>query len=332
MTSDLTLRPWRPAEQAQLETIVHLWNETLPSDLHISNKLIQYNCDSPADLLHAGQWALLGDEAVGLIIVSTLQAPSASPETADGATAVGWIDALIVQPTAQGRQIGSTLVHWGEAWLASHGCQTIEVGGSPRPFAPGVPAALGTAAFFLRHGYGNPRQVWDLSANLAGYQPPLIVQPIDGLVRPAQASDVDELEHFLQREFPGRWHQGFRTFVGGTNHRISDYMVLWTERGIDGFCRLTFEDSTLPIERFYPYQLARPWGQVGPIGVSADQRGRGFGAALLDASLRRLHNNGVNGCIIDWTTLLAFYAHFGFAPYREYLRLSKEIREVYSAL
>ena len=86
-----------------------------------------------------------------------------------------------------------------------------------------------------------------------------------------------------------------------------------------------FGDSVAPIERYSPYRLPRPWGQLGIIGISADRRGQGLGAALLDAGLRRLHNNGVNGCIIDWTDLVDFYAKFGFTPHRAYYMLNKQI-------
>ena len=89
-------------------------------------------------------------------------------------------------------------------------------------------------------------------------------------------------------------------------------MLLWTEAGVQGACLLTFPDSVRPIERYYPYSLPKPWGQAGSIGVSASLRGQGYGSYLLDASLRRLHDNGINGCVIDWTDLLHFYGRFGF--------------------
>ena len=47
--------------------------------------------------------------------------------------------------------------------------------------------------------------------------------------------------------------------------------------------------------------------------------------AVLDAGLRRLHNNGINGCVIDWTDLVEFYGKFGFTPYRKYVQLVKAL-------
>jgi predicted N-acetyltransferase YhbS len=183
--------------------------------------------------------------------------------------------------------------------------------------------------FFERHGYGGTpelaRRAWDVASNLAAYTPPPTVREVAGSVRPAQADDYDAVLAFLRREFPGRWRYEFEQLVAA-GARIADYMVLWTDRGVDGCCLLTFEDSYRPIDRFYPYRLPRPWGQLGSIGVSEDLRGQGFGAALLDAGLRRLHNNGVNGCVIDWTGIVDFYAKFGFAPYRSYMILSKPLQ------
>ena len=128
---------------------------------------------------------------------------------------------------------------------------------------------------------------------------------------------------FLRREFPGRWRYEFEEFLLG-DERLSDYMILWTEQGVDGFCLLTFEDSVRPLDRFFPWALNRPWGQLGSIGVSEHRRGLGLGAVLLDAGLRRLRDAGVDGCVIDWTGLLDFYGKFGFTPYREYVILARQ--------
>jgi predicted N-acetyltransferase YhbS len=87
------------------------------------------------------------------------------------------------------------------------------------------------------------------------------------------------------------------------------------------------EDSAWPIERHYMHRLPRPWGQLGPIGVSRDCRGKGYGTTLLDAGLRCLRDHGVRGCVIDWTGLLEFYARFGFEPYRKYVILLKQLKD-----
>ncbi len=235
-----------------------------------------------------------------------------------------------MSPVAQGQGIGAALVKWAGDWLAAQGCTSLSLGSSLLPFTPGLPVELRSDEFFAKQGFaprGEDRAhatVWDVSANLASYAPPPSVREIDGAVRPARPGDEDALFTFLQREFPGRWRYEMQEYLRHDG-RLSDVMLLWTERGVDGFCQLTFEDSPRPLERYYPYSLPRPWGQLGPIGVSEDKRGRGYGAAVLDAGLRRLRDNGVNGCVIDWTTLVDFYGKFGFAPYRQYVQLVKSL-------
>ena len=69
--------------------------------------------------------------------------------------------------------------------------------------------------------------------------------------------------------------------------------------------------------------LPRPWGQLGPIGVSQGCRGAGYGAACWTRACAACAMPGVDGCVIDWTSLLDFYGKFGFQPYRQYEMLMK---------
>jgi GNAT superfamily N-acetyltransferase len=326
MADSFSLEPFDPAVQVQVDAAVAIWNAACGEDLAVSPRFVRYNLRPATGARNAARLALQEGRPVGWVTVSTLPADTrvAPPE-------MGWIDALAVTPEAQGRGIGRALLAWAEEWLGEHACQAAALGAGLRPFVPGVPVELHSEGFFMRQGYvgdsldaPSEERTWDVAANLAHYRQSPSVRTIDGVVRPAQPGDRDALHAFLRREFPGRWRFEFEEHLaeGG---RISDYMALWTERGVDGCCVLTFEDSVRPIERFYPYRLPRPWGQLGSIGVSADRRGKGYGAALLDGGLRRLHDNGINGCVIDWTHLVGFYAKFGFTPYRRYLQLHKPL-------
>ncbi len=322
MTIESTYQALRVDNPAHIEAITALWNEACGPALAISNRFVTYNTQLVQGGAQAGQIAYLGEQPIGFVLTSTL-----SDEPRVMASDVGWVDALAVAPAAQRQGVGSKLLAWAEQWLAQQGRQKIIFGASQRPFTPGLPVELNNLPFFSQHGYVAERTAWDTAANLAMYTTPMDLSKgrleIDGVVRPAQKGEEAALLEFLQREFPGRWRFEFEGFMREQPYRFSDYMLLWTERGVDGFCQLTFEDSRRPIERFFPYQLPRPWGQLGSVGVSAEQRGRGYGLALLDAGLRRLHNNGVNGCVIDWTGIADFYAKFGFQPYREYHMLRK---------
>jgi len=312
------LDPAAPTAEAFIAGFVDLWNAALGADMPISATFVRHNFKPSRGVTRRLFMLTVDGVLTGAALATVLRG-----EPLVTAHGEGWIDALVVTPAWQRRGLGRRLLHAAESWLAEQDCRSIQIGGGLRPFAPGAPEASGAATFFAAFGYTSIETVWDMAANLANYTPPPL-REAPCTAAPASPRQVDDLLGFLRREFPGRWRYEAEMFLADGG-RIADFMLLWTARGVDGCCLLTFPDSVRPLERFYPYQLPKPWGQLGSIGISADVRGQGFGAALLDAGLRRLHNNGVNGCVIDWTTLVDFYGKFGFAPYRAYIMFGKAL-------
>ena len=309
-----------PSNPAHLSAIVSIWTASCGPALAMTRRLAAYNLQPATGAVQAGQVAVRYDAPIGFVLCSALPGDRATspPE-------LGWIDAVTVLPDAQGHGIGSELLAWAENSLREQGCTGAKLGGGLRPFAAGYPAELGNEGFFRRRGFrarAGSEYVWDVARDLSDYA--ATRRRDDAAIRPAQPGDENRLLEFLEREFPNRWRFAFQEFrrEGG---RISDWVVLLTGRGVDGFARLTFEDSVQPLGRFYPHSLPRPWGQLGPIGVSKDLRGKGYGGALLDVSLGHLRERGVRGCIIDWTDLVDFYSRFGFKPYRQYAMLVKAL-------
>ena len=306
---------------AHIAAAVTIWNAACGADLAVTPRFVEYSTRAATGALQAGRLALLDSAPVGFGLASALpNDPQTSPRE------MGWVDALAVTPGFQRRGVGGELLAWAEVWLREQGCTRARLGGGLRPFAPGLPTELQTGAFFRTRGYAprpNGERVWDVARDLCDFVSPCPrpvlseVEGVDATIRPAQPDDKDALLGFLAREFPNRWRFEFQEFLraGG---RIADWMILRTPRGVDGFARLCFEDSIMPINRVYPWKLPRHWGQLGPIGVRADARGKGYGRALLDAALCHLRDQGVRGCVIDWTDLTDFYARFGFERYREY--------------
>lgn len=310
------------AENAEhLKWAIAVWNEATGGSIPLTERLLKYSFTDDAGVVRAGRIALVQGLPVGIVLCS---AHIGAPPAMRNAVA-GWIEAIAVSPVYQRQGIGRALLRWADGWLASlegHSSGSrVKVGGGLRHFVPGVQAGSAAEAFFLACGfdYEEVTFTWDVTRSLSDYNPPLL-DNVPAAARPAQPGQEKDLLGFLATEFPGRWHWQAERFLeeGG---RISDFMLLWTEEGVLGSCRLTFEDSANPIDRYFPYELPRPWGQLGWIGVSAHMRGHGLGIYLLDAGLRRLHNSGVNGCVIDWTTLLDFYGKCGFSPYRKWAKL-----------
>lgn len=315
----MDLIPFEPGRAQHLNAIVSVWNSACGDDLAISPRTAAYNTRPAANWVQEGRFVVEDGALLGFVLASVVQQEPLVSEAGEG-----WIDALAVLPAAQRRGAGAALLDWAERWLAQQGSDLIRLGGSLRPFAPGVPEETGSSPFFARRGYAAAYATVDMAADLAGYATPPAMREVDAVAQPAQPGHVEHLFAFLRREFPGRWRYEAEMFLADGG-RLADYMLLWTARGVDGCCLMTFPDSVRPVERHFPYRLPKPWGQVGSIGISADCRGRGYGACLLDAALRRLHNSGINGCVIDWTNLVDFYGKFGFTPYRSYLCLARPI-------
>ncbi len=330
--SEAQLVPFDATDPSHLSWAVELWGDAIGNELPLSQRFLQFNLKEDVGVVRGGRIAMAEGQPAGFVLCSAH--PGAPPSMrAD----VGWLDAIAVAPSMQRQGIGTALLRWAEGWLTdqtSAGSNQLEgenrarrilVGGSLRPFTPGALVDTPAVPFFLENGYeyGAHPVEWDVARNLSDYMSPPLRESLSA-ARPAQPGQEEQLLNFLAREFPGRWHWLAERFLeeGG---RISDYMLLWTQDGVHGACRLTFEDSRWPIDRFYPFGLPRPWAQLGSIGISEHLRGQGLGLTLLDAGLRRLHNSGINGCVIDWTSLLDFYAICGFSPYKEWAQLAKDV-------
>lgn len=297
--------------QAHAAAIASIWSTACGALLSFTPRFAAFNLAHTTGLTQAGQLVVEGDTPVAFVIASIASSKEA------------WLDAIAVHPEYQRRGHGSALLTWAVDWLRANGAQLVSLGSSLRPFVPGSPVETNSVGFFHARGWVGNAIAVDLSCDLASE---LRVHPgASGVtVAAVSAHDVPALREFLSRSFPGRWKfecdEHFRE--GG---RPEDYLALWADdsgvRRVEGFCQLTLEDSLRPMDRFYPHGLPRPWGQLGSIGVSAECRGKGYAAAMINGALAFLKAQGVRGCVIDWTNLISFYEKFGFKVSREYVMM-----------
>ncbi len=324
----MLLQLFDPHQPTHIEAVAAVWNRACGDDLAITPAFAAFNTRPATGSVQAGWLAWDGDAAAGFVLASALPSdPATSPPE------IGWIDALAVTPACQRRGLGAALLAQAEAWLVGQGCRAARLGGSLRPFAPGLPLELSSEPFFQQRGY-RPRAsdavVWDVAADLADLAAG-VEALAGGWLAAARERDDPALLAFLQREFPGRWRFEFEEFrrAGG---QMSEYSLLWRREAgrapfVAGFCRIRrrWRRGVDPLERYYMHRLPAPWGQLGPVGVGRASQGQGWGRGLMEFSLARLAAYGVRGCVIDWTTLLDFYAQFGFRPLRGYRVLVKEL-------
>jgi GNAT superfamily N-acetyltransferase len=306
-------------QSTHLSFAAQTWTESCGEDLAITPHFIEYNTRLSPGFDRTGMIATCEGNYAGFVLVSY---PINKSEQQ-----TGFIDAFAVSPKFTSQGIGSKLLHWAEHWLSQQNCNEIIVCQGPRPFAAGLPLSAQSLGYFRKHGYranNHHSYTWDLARDLFDYNPPYPLKSFEAELRPVQLEEEVELLQLMEKDFYGGWLFDFQQFRrdGG---KLSEYLLLWTPQGAVGFCQVTFEDSVRPIERFYPHGLPHPWGQMGTFGIAEAQRGKGYGAVLIDSAARYLKNQGIRGCIIDWTGYLELYGKFGFIPYRQYAIISKPL-------
>jgi len=304
-----------------LETAAAIWNAACGQDLAFSASFISCNSQPLRGVQRAGWLAFGSDEKTprGVVLASVM--------LDDPSIKTGWIDVIAVHPGWQRQALGRELLNRAESWLVTKSCAKARLGGGLRAYTHGLPATLTSEPFFNRKAYfrrGSEPFEWDLARILDDYQP-VATQPAGAQVQPMQAGQESLLLDFMRREYAGRWEYETEVFITDGGHP-SDYLLLWLDGRVEGFCRLTLENSERSLERFYMQRLPHPWGQIGPLGLGRAARGHRLGVYLIDCAILDMKTLGVRGCLIDWTTLLDLYRKFGFKPYRRYITLIKSLK------
>jgi len=319
--TSLQLRPFDLSSVNLVETLTTIWNQATTPGLSVSTRHFEFNSIPFTGVISEGRVVYFQDMPIGFV------AASAMPDHPMGGK-TGWIDAIAVLPEYRNRGAGSLLCSWAEDWLIEEGCKVISLGASPHTMMPGFPEELGDPSFFVERGFSLDKEnafMWDVARDLGDGEPisrhPF---PQPNPVRQAAPGDEDALLEFLKREFPGGWLYEFQEFmkIGGD---IRDYFIVCLDGKVEGFAWITLEHSARPLDRFHHGDLPRPWGQLGPIGVSEGVRKYGYGGLVLQAGLEYLRSQGVRGCIIDWTGIIGFYGKYGFKPYRKYYAMAKNL-------
>jgi hypothetical protein len=323
--------------QLDAEELLAFWNAAQPEELPASSRLLEWWVDAH------------GAEGTGLVMqlrsegelraVSLLTRGSPVQPDANGGPVripFGWVDGLVAPVGRYRNERRARLLAAAEMWLRQGGAGAIQLGGGPFSLCRGALPDERTAHFLLGQGYveGSNTHLNDLALDVARYIPPADAAALPGLVRPAQPRDRDEIEALLAAplvmgatgESASDAHRAALRLLLNEG-RVSDLMVLWTDDGAMGVAQLAFSDSLWPLELTYPWTLPRPWSALPLLALREGQSDAAL-VALLDGSMRRLHNNGVNSCVAPGILRSAPYEQTGFAPYRAWRAFVKRLAAV----
>lgn len=152
--------------------------------------------------------------------------------------------------------------------------------------------------------------------------------------RAESGENAEALSRFLAQEFPGRWSREWNFWRTRKDAQKVRWYLLRDEGGNSiGFSRIGMRGWGSG--GFTPGAMRLPLGEeksildtdscLGPIGISASERGRGAGKILLGHSLHELSLHGAKRTCIDWTNAYNYYTPLGFAIIRRYQCLWKDL-------
>jgi hypothetical protein len=264
----------------------------------------------------------------------------------------GGANMLFAQATPKGVEAGiSAKTLWLSVWgnVSQHSDSVLEyaseltkkmqktrlhLGGEEFHFVPGIPAedkALNLSAEKLGFQFS---EAADFSGSLNSEMLKKYIEEslgsdhLRGWELQALTEDkFDSFSQYMKSEFPGRWAREFGFWREKNNFDRAFWNFLLNEKKeIKGFSRLAIRgknlDSWIPGALRFP--LFPEGGDthtdacLGPIGISASERGKGAGKILLALSLQKLLMRGADRVSIDWTNAYNYYIPLGLKVVRNY--------------
>lgn len=311
-------------DEKNLSALVQLWNDELGEEFPMRTELFKQNSFNDENVCLDSS-AIAVDEAgdiVGFIIAKKYQETVDIPMDRSS----GWIQALVVKEEALNQGVGSKLLAHAEDQLREKGAGKILLGRDPWHYFPGIPSEYEDAqAWFDEKGYKNIGTNHDLIRTYeAGEDDQLPERPgIEFTL--IDRSERDDLLAFLKRVFPGRWeYEAYHYFEKGGQGR--EFVVAKKEGKIIGFCRINDGQSPFIAQNVYWDPLFEDeLGGIGPLGIDQEERGQGYGLAIVEAGVAFLRKRGIERIVIDWTGLVDFYKKLGYDIWKSYKIYEKEL-------
>jgi GNAT superfamily N-acetyltransferase len=309
----------------KLPKLVQLWNNELGTSFPMREELFAQNSFDDNNVCYESSQMVVDEiheQVIGFVIVKRWQ----EGLDVNIGNHTGWIQAILVDHRFRNQGIGSKLLKHAEATLIENGVNKILLGKDPWHYFPGIPKEFpDTAEWFERKGYQFAGKEFDLVATYLGQEATKLPQ-MDGVTfELLNQRDQTSFLKFLNRCFPGRWeYEAIHYFQKGGTGR--EFVVLKKAGRIIGFCRINDDESPMVAQNVYWAPLfSESLGGVGPLGIVNQERGHGYGLAIVEAGIAFLRQRGIRHIVIDWTGLVDFYKKLGYTIWKSYHTYEKNV-------
>ncbi|WP_368901704.1 GNAT family N-acetyltransferase [Oceanobacillus oncorhynchi] len=308
----------------RIDALVQLWNQEIGSHFPMRKELFKQNSFEDENICEKASAIAIDEEnhVVGFVVAKRYQEKMEAGMSKE----IGWIQVLLVAENRRNQGIGSLLLANAETHLKAAGVKQILLGRDPWHYFPGIPMELAEAkSWFEQKGYQNSGIEHDMIRKYHNDDVAAVPQITGIECQVLELEDKDSFLDFLHRCFPGRWeYEAIHYFQKGGTGR--EFAILKKGQQIIGFCRMNDENAPFVAQNVYWAPLFQEeLGGVGPLGVDANERGKGYGLAVVEAGIGFLRERGVSRIVIDWTGLTAFYNKLGYTVWKSYAGYSKDL-------
>ncbi|HHW58478.1 MAG TPA: GNAT family N-acetyltransferase [Clostridia bacterium] len=307
--------------------LTNLWNKEIGGSFPLREELFYQNSFEDVNVLLEGSWIAVDEKnqnAAGFVISKVWKEDM---ECIKSKKDIGHIQVLLVASEYRNKGIGSELLKRSENSLREARVKTILLGQDPWHYFPGIPSEFElTEKWFKKRGYVKYGEEYDMYCNLAATKPLELPSFPDVKFRMLDKEEKEDFLAFLNRCFPGRWeYEAIHYFQRGGTGR--EFVVAEKKGQIIGFCRINDSRSPLIAQNVYwaPLFGNEELGGIGPLGIDGNERGHGYGLAIVQAGMYFLYKRGIKNLVIDWTGLVDFYGKLGCKVWKKYIKYKKEL-------
>lgn len=303
-------------KEIHVKDLVAFWNHNLGDNFPMSVELFQQNTLQDMRLDDDGSFVVTNDDNAIMAAVAT-KTNAKQPDTA-------WIQFLLVGKEYRSQGLGTNILATIEKMLMKKGVRQVFLGRDMNHYFPGIPADdLDSISWFEAKGFEGHDKEYDMVNHYDATSKKSVPESTDIEFNLIKTNEFTELLDFMEAAFPGRWAEELRTYIKqGGNGR--EFIVAKKAEKIIGFCRINDTHSKIIAPNLYWEALIDgKTGGLGPLGIAENERGNGYGLAIVEAGIAELRARDIQSIIIDWTGLVDFYKKLGYEPWKAYRAYSK---------